>query len=68
MQEFKLPKNKVWEKLSEDINKNFPTISAEAPTQAPPAIGLIYINTTTRDVYISVGKSNVSDWALMVQD
>lgn len=68
MQEYKLPKTKVWSKLSENTNKNFPTHGTSDPTHVPPGVGLTYINTTSKTVFISVGIASSSDWRLIAQD
>lgn len=36
-----------------------------APASAPTAIGSIYVNTVTRDIYIASGTAAAADWELV---
>lgn len=38
------------------------TIGQSLPTTAPESVGAFYLNTNTRDVWISAGTQNLTDW------
>ena len=38
------------------------TFGVGVPTTAPPRIGLFYMNTTTKKLYISMGIAVKADW------
>ena len=53
MTEYNRPKTKVWQKLSEDLNKVGPIVRTTDPDFTPTAPGIIYVNTTTPSIWIS---------------
>lgn len=62
MNEFKLPKKKQWQTGSESVAKHGPLHGTTAPTFAPEAVGVTYVNTQALVIYISIGTSSPSDW------
>jgi hypothetical protein len=65
MNEFRTKISKVWQLGSQNANTIAPIISVGAPTEAPPAAGIIYICTDGPLIYISTGISSVTDWKLI---
>ena len=63
MNEFKLPIKKVWQLGSQDAELVKPIVTIGAPTEAPSAVGVIWICTEGPLVYISTGVSTVADWS-----
>ena len=50
------------------LNGNeFITSGVEAPDAAPPAIGMIYIDTLAGVVYISTGTDEAVDWNALAE-
>lgn len=68
MKEFRTKLSKVWQLGSKESYTVAPIISTENPTSAPPAPGVIWVNTQSPAgpaIYISSGTTSVSDWRLI---
>lgn len=63
MNEYKLPKKKIWQLGSKDVELIRPIITVGAPTSAPTAVGVFWICTDGPLVYVSTGTSSVADWS-----
>lgn len=70
MNEFKLPKKKMWQQGSQSIVDGYVQLPHETGAvipipYIPSAIGLLYIaepNTPGATVWISTGTKSISDW------
>ncbi len=56
------------------INQNFtylasiitaPTTGSGAPVGTPTGVGLFYVDTTNKNVYVSVGTASSDDWKII---
>lgn len=65
MTEYNRPKTKVWQKLSEDLNKVGPIVRTTDPDFTPTAPGIIYVNTSTPSIWISSNTLDVNCWRLI---
>jgi hypothetical protein len=65
MNEFKLPRKKQWQTLSEDITKHGPLHGSGSPTFTPTAPGVVYVDVDGPAIYISSGISSSNDWRLV---
>ncbi len=44
-----------------------PTISTADPNAPPAQVGLFWLNTTTRQLYLSTGTAEASNWVAIAQ-
>lgn len=62
MKEFKNPIKKFWQLASKSSAQVPHYTGTAAPTSIPNAVGLMYIDTTAKKVYVSTGVSASTDW------
>ena len=55
-------RKKITEVVNDHADRLDPGTGSAAPTSTPTDVGLLFLNTTAKDMYISVGTASSADW------
>lgn len=55
-------RKKIAEVGNDHADRLDPQTGSAAPTSTPTDVGLLFLNTTAKDMYISVGTTSSADW------